>query len=486
MIGTKASAVRVRRILLTAALSGASLLLATSLPLRADPGERVSALADQKRVNVTIYNGSMALVHDVRRISLTDGENRIAWRDVSAAMDATSAILSDLSEPGAVNVTEQNFNFDLLKPTTVLDKYVGHPVTVIHPHPVRGEPARETATLLSDNEGLVLQYGDRVETGLEDGSYLVYPAIPADLRDRPTLVLDLENRHAGDQTLDLTYLTSGLSWQANYIGVVAPDEQHMNLSGLVTLSNTSGTTYRDAHMQLVAGNVNAGVQNQASGYEQAAPEPAPQFQQENYFEYHLYTLQRTTTIANNQTKQVALLSARAVPIHKTLEVRGAISYYSRQSGDLGTKLKAGVYITFTNKGGDLGIPLPGGLMRLYKNDTHGTSQFLGSDNIDHTPRNEEVRLHVGDSFDVTANKKQTDFKLAGNCTFQSSYQIVVKNAKTEAADVLVVEPIPGDWSIVAENLPHAKSSSSTATWGLRVPADGSTTLTYTALVKLCL
>ena len=175
-----------------------------------------------------------------------------------------------------------------------------------------------------------------------------------------------------------------------------------------------------------------------------------------------------------------------MPIHKTLEVRGAISYYSRQSGDLGTKLKAGVYITFTNKGGDLGIPLPGGLMRLYKNDTHGTSQFLGSDNIDHTPRNEEVRLHVGDSFDVTANKKQTDFKLAGNCTFQSSYQMVVKNAKTEAADVLVVEPIPGDWSIVAENLPHAKSSSSTATWGLRVPADGSTTLTYTALVKLCL
>jgi hypothetical protein len=430
----------------------------------------------------------MALVHDRRRLALQAGDNRIAWRDVSANMDATSAILSDLTAPGEANVLEQNFNFDLLNPTAVLDKYVGRQIVVVHPHPASGQPARETATLLSDNDGVVLQYADRVETGLE-GGYIVYPSIPADLRDRPTLVLDLQSEHGGDQTLDLAYLTGGLAWHADYVGVVAPDEKHMDLNGLVTLSNTSGTTYRDAHMQLVAGNVNmpipSGTENGVPMADAAAPAP-PQFQQENYFEYHLYTLQRTTTIGNNQTKQVSLLSAHRVPIHKTLELRGSESYYENADADLGANLKVGVYVTFTNKGGDLGIPLPGGNVRLYKNDSRGTSQFLGADTIDHTPRNEDVRLHLGDSFDVTANKKQTDFHGSGSCSFESSYALVVKNAKTEPADVLVVEPLPGDWSIVAENLPHHKSSSSTATWELHVPADSNVKLTYTARVRICL
>ena len=217
------------------------------------------------------------------------------------------------------------------------------------------------------------------------------------------------------------------------------------------------------------------------------PPPAPpQFQQQNYFEYHLYTLQRTTTIANNQTKQVSLLAARNVPIRKTLELRGSQGYYSNPDADLGANLKVGVYVTFTNKGGDLGIPLPGGTVRLYKNDEGGTSQFLGSDSIDHTPRNEDVRLHLGDSFDVTANKKQTAFHALVGCAYESSYVIVVKNAKTEPADVLVVEPIPGDWSIEAESLRHVKTSSATASWMVHVPADSNTKFTYSAYVKLCI
>jgi hypothetical protein len=467
-----------------------ALLCAMAQPLAADPGEHVSTLADQQRVNVTIYNGTIALVHDRRHIVLQAGDNRIAWRDVSANMDATTAILADLTLPGGANVVEQNFNFDLLNPSTVLDKYVGRQVVVVHPLAPKGQPGRETATLLSDNGGVVLQYADRVETGLENGSYLVYSSIPGDLRDRPTLVLDLDSARSGEQTLDLAYLTGGLAWHADYVGVVAADEKHMDLSGLVTLSNTSGTTYRDAHMQLVAGNVNNPYVAPALGSEQGVPngayQPPPQFVQENYFEYHLYTLQRTTTIANNQTKQVSLLSARHIPITKTLELRGSDSYYSGPAADLGTNLKVGVYITFTNKGGDLGIPLPGGNVRLYKNDSGGTSQFLGGDSIDHTPRNEDVRLHLGDSFDVTANKKQTGFHGNGNCTYDSSYDVVVKNAKTEPVDVLVVEPLPGDWSIVAENLHHVKTSSSTATWTVHVPADSNAKLTYTAHVKVCL
>jgi hypothetical protein len=481
------SKLALRSAFLGAALSSV-LCLAVSQPLAADPGERVSSISDQERVNVTIYNGTMALVHDRRRVALQAGDNRIAWRDVSANMDATSAILSDLTSPGSANIVEQNFNFDLLKPSTVLDKYVGRQVTVVHPYAPKGQPGRETATILANNDGLVLQYADRVETDLPQWSYIVYPSIPSDLRDRPTLVLDLDSARSGEQTLDLAYLTGGLAWHADYVGVVDPKEKFMDIHGLVTLSNTSGTTYRDAHMQLVAGNVNLNVnpEQTVDSYTASSSYQPKQFVQENYFEYHLYTLQRTTTIANNQTKQVSLLSARHVPITKTLELRGSDSYYSGQNADLGTNLKVGVYITFTNKGGDLGIPLPGGKVRLYKNDTGGTSQFLGEDSIDHTPRNEDVRLHLGDSFDVTANKKQTDFHGNGNCTFDSSYVVVVKNAKTEPVDVLVVEPLPGDWSIVAENLRHVKTSSSTATWTVHVPPDSSSKLTYTAHVKVCL
>ncbi len=465
-----------------------AILLALPFAAGADPVEHTSGTADQTRLNLTIYNGSLALVHDRRRIALTAGENSIAWRDVSATMDATSAILEDLTTPGAVRVNEQNFNFDLLKPSTILDKFVGHDVTVVHDGPTSNEPRRETARLLADNEGIVLQYHDRVETALTN-SHLVFPSLPPGLRDRPTLTLDLTSEHAADPELDLAYLTGGLSWHAEYVGVVSPSDDRMQLNGLITLTNETGTSFPNARVQLVAGNVNVppppSQRLMTIGRLTARDNTEQQVIQENYFEYHLYTLGRPTSIANNQTKQVALLHAADVPLHKTLELRGSESYYSNQNADLGQKIKVGAYLTFTNKGGDLGIPLPGGLVRVYKNDKAGTSQFLGADRIDHTPRNEDVRLHVGDSFDVTANKKQTDFQGVGGCTYESSYDLAIGNAKSDPVNVLVVEPIPGTWTVLSESLPHTKSSSATATWNVRVPADGKTTLRYRVRVSLC-
>jgi hypothetical protein len=473
-----------RRPIVALACAAAILLPATSA---ADPPERTSTLTDVRGVNLTIYNGALALVHDRRRLELQQGANRIAWRDVGAGMDATSAILEDLSVPGAVRVVEQNFNFDLLRPSTVLDKFVGRDVTVVHDGPLPGRPARETAKLLADNDGLVLQYADRIETGLYD-SHLVFPSLPHDLRDRPTLVLDLASDRAGAADLDLSYLTSGLDWHADYVGVVSPREDRMELQGLITLSNTSGTSFPGARLQLVAGNVNVAqpVRQLFTIGAVRAKAAANEVTQQNFFEYHLYTLEHPTSVLNNQTKQISLLTAHRVPIRKTLELRGSDFYYSNANADLGAKLKVGVYVGFTNRGGDLGVPLPGGVVRLYKNDAGGTSQFLGSDRIDHTPKNQDVRLHLGDSFDVTANKKQLTFQALGGCTFESSYRIVLSNAKTERAGVLVVEPIPGDWQITAENVRHEKTSSATASWLVKVPPDGKSTLTYSARVRLCL
>jgi len=448
--------------------------------------ERPSTLADQRQINVTIYNSNLALIHDHRHIALERGENRIAWRDVSANLDGTSSLLESMTSPGSVSLLEQNFNFDLLKPSALLEKAVGSQVIVIHNHPLAGQPTEERAKLLSTNEGVILQYADRIETSLYD-SRIVYTSLPPNLRDRPTLVLDVDSASAGSQDIDLSYLTSGLGWHAEYVGQVSANDDRLDLSGKVTLTNTSGTSYQNAHLQLVAGNVNA-------------PAPAPQMmramadtysvlapavRQENYFEYHLYTLNRPTTIAENQTKQVGFLTAHAVPIRKTLELRGGASYYRTNTPDLGAKLPISTYVSFDNKGGELGVPLPGGLVRLYKSDSRGTSQFLGADRIDHTPKNETVRLHVGDSFDVTARKKQTNFHIVSEspAVYDTAYEIVIANAKDEAVDVSVIEPIPGEWTVLNENLAHQKSSSSTATWLVHVPAGARTTLNYNVRVR---
>jgi hypothetical protein len=241
-------------------------------------------------------------------------------------------------------------------------------------------------------------------------------------------------------------------------------------------------------VQLVAGDVNV-VRNafqppalQMIGSTTARSSSAPT--QQALLEYHLYTLQRRTTVLDNQTKQVELLTAPNVAVTKTLELRGNPYYYRSHSADLGDRLKVATYLSFLNEKGDLGIPLPKGAVRVYKRDNAGTAQFVGSDNIDHTPKGETVRLHLGDSFDVTARKKQTDYKVVSGTEdrYESAYEIVLRNAKPIPQTVLVVEPIPGDWTILQSSAPYVKSSSSTATWSLNVPPNGAMTLTYRVVV----
>jgi hypothetical protein len=465
-----------------------SLILALVAPLRpsADPAERASTVGERLSLNVTVYNGGAALIHDRRVVPLEEGLNRIAWRDVSAQMDATSAILEPVGGTNLIGVREQNFDYDLLDPEALLRKFVGREVTVVHEARFAGDrDTRETAQILSVNGGIVLKYKDGIETGVR--GHIIFPDSGGAFRERPTLVLQVESEHALSQTLDLSYLTSGMTWRADYVGVVSADGSRLGLTGLVTLSNTSGESYENARLQLVAGNVNVvqpQMNNAYAALRTIARVTSSAVSQENYYEYHLYTLARPTTILDNETKQLTLLTAQNVPIRETLELRGSPDYYRSADPDIGDRLPVGAYVSFENRGGELGIPLPGGVVRLYKNDSHGLSQFLGSDQIDHTPKNETVRLHVGDSFDVTARKMQTDFHLEG-CGADSSYKIVVANAKTAAQNVLVVEPIPGDWQILDENLPHTKSSASTASWNVRVPADGRSTLTYTAHVNWC-
>jgi hypothetical protein len=454
--------------------------------------ERRATLNDQQSVAITIYNEDLALVKDARNVNLDAGANRLALRDVSARMRPETAQLRSLSNPGAFDLLEQNFDFDLLTPGKLLEKYVGRSVRVVKTHPTTGAETVETAQVLAANNGVVLKIGDRIETGVP--GRIVYDDVPANLRDRPTLVTELVNRRAGAQQVELSYLTGGLNWQADYVAELGPDDKTLDLNGWVTLTNRSGTAYPNAKLQLVAGNVNR-VHDEMrlaakaervvmSGAVAAAP-----MAQEALFEYHLYTLNRPTTLADNQTKQVALLNAAAVPVKKELLLQGSDYYYRSSIGDIGQKMKLGVFVEFENReASHLGQPLPKGVVRVYKRDSMGNAQFVGEDRIDHTAKNETVRLKLGEAFDVTADKKQTDFKRReptnkASYVSESAYEITLRNAKTEAVTVIVREPVPGDWQMLDESQRHTKVASGTAQWQITVPAGGSTTLRYRVLVR---
>ncbi len=481
-------------ILAASSLAITSLLSLGSVAAENNLEETRSTLNDQQSVAVTIYNGDLALVKDMRKTKLKSGLNALALRDVSAQIRPETALLRSINAPGSLTLLEQNFDFDLLTPEKLLEKYVGKTVSLVKTNPATGIETAEQATVLSANNGVVLKVGNRIETGVPLAR-IVYDDVPANLRDRPTLVTQINNKGATDQTVELSYLTGGLGWKADYVAELNDKEDKLDLSGWVTLTNTSGTTYKNAKLQLVAGDVNRVQQNMRSmnmqmrGKVEMMADAAAPMAEESLLEYHLYTLDRPTTIAENQTKQVALLSASGVPVRKELVLTGADYYYQSQYGEIGTKMKVGVFIEFENKEtSKLGMPLPKGILRVYKKDSSGNAQFVGEDNIDHTPKNETVRLKLGEAFDVTADKKQTDFKLLpnpqkGHSAYESAYELVLKNAKKEKVTVTVQEPIGGDWKIVNESAPHTKANSHLAFWKIDVPAEGSTTLTYRAVVK---
>ncbi len=472
--------------------------------------ERHSNAADQTGLAVTIYNGNLALVKDARKVKVNNGDNHLAWRDVSARMQPETALLRSL-DGKKLTLLEQNFDFDLLTPQKLLEESVGDSVRVIRHQPITGVEVSEYATVLAANEGVVLKFNDRVEASLPNPGRIAFMGVPANLRDRPTLSMVFRTDVAptgfqspanatGEQAMELTYLTGGLTWKADYVAELSSKENSIDLNGWVTLTNTSGTAYHNARLQLIAGTVNRTQPERAPmpmmTKAMAMADAAPAMQEEGLFEYHLYTLDRLTNLLDKQTKQVALLSAQKVKVDKEFRLTGGDWYYASQHGDLGKKLKPSVYMEFANKaekgeGVGLGVALPKGIVRVYKKDSAGRAQFIGEDRIDHTAKGETVKLKLGEAFDITADKKQTDFQKLAVTGFnvsrsgpiETAYQLEIRNAKSEKVVVTVAEPIAGEWQMVQESHPHKKESAHSAVWEIPVPAEGKATLTWRVRVK---
>ena len=454
--------------------------------------EIVSTVDDQKELSLTVYNQDLALIRDVRKVSLKNGMNRLAVREVSAQIRPETAIITSLSHPNSLALFEQNFDYDLLTPQQLLQKYVGKKVRVIKTHPTTGAEKEVEATVLSANNGVVLKIGDRIETGVP--GRIVYDQVPDNLRDRPTLSILANNNVAKDQTVELSYLSGGLSWKADYVAKLDKDDKFLDINGWVTLNNQSGASYKNAKLQLVAGDVNRVYEPRRQHRDvvmmkNMAAEAMPEMAQESLFEYHLYTLVHKTDVLQNQTKQVALLSASRIPVNKEFLLQGQQHYYYNKYGSIADKLKVGVFVEFQNeKQHGLGVPLPKGIVRVYKNDSSGNAQFIGEDRVDHTPKDETIRLKLGDAFDVTANKKQTSYKKESafgkyKHAASSSYEIEIHNAKSEEVVVKVLEPVPGDWKMLESNLEYEKVNAHTVQWLVKVPAEKRVTLSYKVLVR---
>jgi hypothetical protein len=451
---------------------------------------RGSDAKGRESVSITVYNSNFGLVRERRAVELANGRVELSFADVSSHIQPETVHIRSLDDPNALTVLEQNYRYDLLTPQKLLEKYVGKRIKVARYNEKLGTDEILSADVLAVEGGPVLRIGGEVVTGFP-GRY-VFPEVPENLVAKPTLVWLLASS-APRQRVEVSYLTQNLSWNADYVLVIDAKDRIGDLTGWVTLENRSGTSYANAELKLVAGDVQRVAPPPPpppmplADYDvpMAAPAPAP-FRQEALFEYHLYALNRPTTLLDKEKKQVSLLEAHGVELRKKLVFRGNDSWFRSRIGELPKNQKVSVLVELENseKRG-LGMPLPKGTVRVYKADASGAQQFVGEDSIDHTPRDETIEVKLGEAFDVVADRKQMEWRALGSCTSESAWTIALKNHKDEAVEVEVEEPAHGDWEILSSSHPAKKEDAQTLVFTVNVPSRGETKVSYKIRVRWC-
>ena len=447
------------------------------------PVVETSTSADQQQMAVTVYNSNLALVRDTRRLELSQGTVELRFMDIAASVDPATVHIVSVTTPTDLNVLEQDYEYDLLNPQKLLDKFVGKQVTLVRTVPEGGAAREERvpAILLANNSGPVWKIGQEIVTGLKTDHY-IFPDVPENLYSRPTLVWLIENHHAGPQIIEASYLAHEMKWNADYVLAVSAQETRGALSGWVTIVNRTGTTYPNAQLQLVAGEVHRAPRPlpRYEGVLGGVAGGVPQFVQEAISEYHLYTLARPTTLRNNETKQISLLSASGLHLEKQFRVYSRPEYFRSQlQPGMPLKDPVEVHLMFQNSAANtLGIPLPGGTVRVYQRDSKGRMQFVGEDGIAHTPKDEKVDLHTGNAFDVVEERRQTVFERLGQHNFETAFEITLRNHKPEPITVEVNEAIGGEWEMIESNYKYEKTSAFSARFKVPVGADAQAVLTY--------
>ncbi len=458
--------------------------------------EKTSTAGDRSAVDLTIYNQNLSLIREERTIDLAKGTSRVVVPDIAATIDGTSLHFRSLTDPSAVRVLEQNYQYDLVNREKLLARYIGKEIDF---GTQKGKLlAAGSRSYGSDRStiGMVAEINGRIQ--LDPPGQITLPKLPEGLILKPQLEWLVDCSHPGQHKTEISYLAGQLSWRANYVAILAKDEGNLDLTGWVTLTNNSGTSFQDAGLKLVAGDVNVVRpefdQMMARGKGVVATaEAQPQFKQTDLFEYKLYTLQRHTDLDNNETKQIELVTANNVMSKKQFIYDGLadtwrgwyqnISYRGQESFGQQSNTKVGVYMTFKNsKASGLGIPLPQGTIRVYKRDDDGKEQFIGEDQIDHTPKDEEVRLYMGNAFDIVGERAQADFRsLASGHSIEETIRIKVRNHKEQPVEVQIYEH-PwrwNQWEIAKTSDDYTKVDQSTIRFPVKIAKDQEKILTYT-------
>ena len=459
------------------------------LALAAAAPKKVSGADQRQEVSITVYNQNFGLVREVREIEVGTGTVDLEFRDVAAQIQPQTVSIKSLSGVNSLAVLEQNYRYDLLTPQKLLEKHVGKKVRVWRWNEKLGKDEPFDAEVLSVAGGQTVMKING-EVTYDFPGRIAFPSVPDNLMSKPTLVWKLESKQT-KQKVEATYLTQNLNWRSDYVFVINDADSAGDLTGWVTLVNNSGASYKNARLKLVAGDVQrvsagGGEDSDLGMLQSAHPTTGARFQEEGFFEYHLYTLGQPTDVLENEQKQVTLLEAKNAKVQKKLIYFGQQYWYRGRHGEVQKNQKVGVYLDVQNtKANGLGIPLPKGTVRVYKADKSGAKQFIGEDNIDHTPRDEKVRIKMGEAFDVVGDRKQMEWRTLGACTSESTWEIELRNHKDQASRVEIYEPIGGDWTMVESTHKHDKKDAHTFTFEVNVPANGKTKIKYKIRVKWC-
>jgi hypothetical protein len=425
-------------------------------------------------LSLTVYNQNLALVREIRELEIASGVSTLSFTDVAAQIDPTSVHFRSLTDADRLSILEQNYEYDLVGGQKILEKYVDREIRVL-----TEKGSVFTGKLLSAASDIVIQNQDGAVQVIKAGAvqHFDFPKLPEGLITRPTLLWLLDNRGVKTHKAEISYLTEGLNWHAEYVAVADQDDRFIDIGAWVSIENQSGTDYADARLKLVAGDVNRAEEARPmfrtmalEAYDKGAE---PQFEEKAFFEYHLYTLQRRATVKNNQTKQISLFPAARTAVKKIFIYDGAQD-----------EKKVRVHLEFKNSKSDgLGLPLPKGKIRVYKKDSDGSQEFVGEDRIDHTPADEKVRIFLGNAFDLAGERVQQSVKQIGKRSREEQYMITLRNHKKEAVEITVIERFQGDWSITQKSHDFRKKDARTAEFTLPVPPSGESVLNYTVLVQ---
>ncbi|MCX7914116.1 MAG: hypothetical protein N2511_05980 [Thermodesulfovibrionales bacterium] len=460
------------------------ILTAEGFPLE----KSYSDLDSQVEVEVTIYNNPIGLIKDKRDIMLKRGLQELLFMDVAAQIIPNSVSIKSLSHNNTnLNLLEQNFEYDLISPQRLLGKFVGREVKLYTKNPFSDKEEIVSAKILSYNEGVpVFQIGGEITFG--HPGRIIFPELPESLFSKPTLIWLIDSQLEGIHRLEARYLVKGINWNANYVLVLNEEGDNADLSGWVTIDNRSGATFKNARLKLIAGEIHlvdeSKQRDQLLATVALKAEAKTSFTEREFFEYHIFTLDRPTNIRDNQTKQIKLLSTDGVRIKKEYILFGSQSYYLSKHSNMPSKQKISLFVEFLNdKENKLGIPLPKGNMKVYKYDYEKSLQFIGENSIDHTPEGEKIRIKLGDVFDVVASKKQLDWIKITDNVYEVAFEISIKNHKREDITVKVIEPLPGDWRILQSSHEFKKLDANTISTDMFVGRGREIKLTYRVSLK---